>query len=193
MLREGLFDDQEIELDVPASQEKENSNIFRSDFSPVDPETEKKFSQVFTIMATGISARKGIPTQRKRMSVAEAREVILNIEIDQMMESFDLKKEAVTAVEESGIVFIGEIDRICSSRNAPKGGADASDEEVLRDLPELQGRLPILVELEPLTEDNLYRILTEPIANVNSSSILYNAILSSIHCISFPDFFALLF
>jgi len=230
MLREGLFDDQEIELDVPASQEKENSNIFRSDFSPVDPETEKKFSQVFTIMATGISARKGIPTQRKRMSVAEAREVILNIEIDQMMESFDLKKEAVTAVEESGIVFIDEIDKICSSRDAPKRGADASDEGVQRDLlplvegttistkygnvntdyilfiasgafhsvkpsdmlPELQGRLPIRVELKPLTEDDLYRILTEPIANVSTSS-LYNAILSSIRGSSFPDLFSPIF
>jgi len=59
-------------------------------------------------------------------------------------------------------------------------------------LPELQGRLPIRVELKPLTEDDLYRILTEPIANVSTSS-LYNAILSSIRGSSFPDLFSPIF
>ena len=139
------------------------------------------------------------------MSIPEAREVILNIELDRLLENVDLKKEAVSAVEESGIVFIDEIDKICSSRDAPKRGADASDEGVQRDLlpliegtaistkygnintdfilfiasgafhavkpsdmlPELQGRLPIRVELQPLSEEDLYRILTEPVANVS--------------------------
>ncbi len=140
------------------------------------------------------------------MTVAEAREVMFSIEIDRLLENFDLKKEAISAVEESGIVFIDEIDKICSSRDVPKRGADASDEGVQRDLlplvegttintkfgnvntdfilfiasgafhsvkpsdmlPELQGRLPIRVELQPLSENDLYRILTEPVANVSS-------------------------
>ncbi len=63
MLRDGLLDEQEVELDVPISQEKDSSSIFRSDYSPVDPDTEKKFSQVFAIMATGVSAKKGVPSQ----------------------------------------------------------------------------------------------------------------------------------
>jgi len=204
MLREGLLNEQEVELEVPLSQERDSSSILRSDFSPVDPDTEKKFSQMFAIMATGGSAKKGVPTQRKRMTVAEAREVMFSIEIDRLLENFDLKKEAISAVEESGIVFIDEIDKICSSRDVPKRGADASDEGVQRDLlplvegttintkfgnvntdfilfiasgafhsvkpsdmlPELQGRLPIRVELQPLSENDLYRILTEPVANL---------------------------
>jgi len=206
MLREGLLNEQEVELEVPLSQERDSSSILRSDFSPVDPDTEKKFSQMFAIMATGGSAKKGVPTQRKRMTVAEAREVMFSIEIDRLLENFDLKKEAISALEESGIVFIDEIDKICSSRDVPKRGADASDEGVQRDLlplvegttintkfgnvntdfilfiasgafhsvkpsdmsPELQGRLPIRVDLQPLSENDLYRILTEPVANVSS-------------------------
>jgi len=114
----------------------------------------------------------------------------------------DIKKEAITAVEESGIVFIDEIDKICSSGDYR--GADASAEGVQRDLlpliegstistkhgnvntdfilfissgafhsckpsdllAELQGRLPIRVELKGLTEDDMYRILTEPVTNM---------------------------
>ena len=116
----------------------------------------------------------------------------------------DLKKEAIAAAEESGIVFIDEIDKICSSRDYNSRSADASAEGVQRDLlplvegttintkygnvntdymlfigsgafhavkpsdmlPELQGRLPIRVELNGLTEEDLYKILTEPEANV---------------------------
>jgi len=115
-----------------------------------------------------------------------------------------LKKESITAVEESGIVFIDEIDKICSSKDYMSKSADASAEGVQRDLlpliegttistkygnvntdyilfvasgafhavkpsdmlPELQGRLPIRVELNGLTEDDLYKILTEPVANL---------------------------
>jgi ATP-dependent HslUV protease ATP-binding subunit HslU len=121
-----------------------------------------------------------------------------------MLETVDLKKEAITAVEESGIVFIDEIDKICTSRDSGSRSADASAEGVQRDLlpliegtvistkygnvntdyilfiasgafhsvkpsdllPELQGRLPIRVELNGLTEDDLYKILTEPVANL---------------------------
>merc|ERR1712038_1156857 len=121
-----------------------------------------------------------------------------------MLENVDLKKDALTAVQESGVVFIDEIDKICSSRDYTSKSADASAEGVQRDLlplvegttistkygnvntdyilfiasgafhsvkpsdmlPELQGRLPIRVELNGLTEDDLYKILTEPVANL---------------------------
>merc|ERR1712238_644505 len=115
-----------------------------------------------------------------------------------------IKKESIAAVEESGIVFMDEIDKICSSRDSFTRSADASAEGVQRDLlplvegttintkygnvntdyilfigsgafhavkpsdmlPELQGRLPIRVELNGLTEEDLYKILTEPEANL---------------------------
>jgi len=120
------------------------------------------------------------------------------------LDTIDIKKEAITAVEESGIVFIDEIDKICSSKDFMSRSADASAEGVQRDLlplvegttistkygnvntdyilfvasgafhavkpsdmlPELQGRLPIRVELQGLSEDDLYKILTEPVANL---------------------------
>ena len=133
-----------------------------------------------------------------------AREVILDIEMERLLETVDLKKEAIAAVEESGIVFMDEIDKICSSKDSMSKSADASAEGVQRDLlplvegttistkygnvntdyilfiasgafhavkpsdmlPELQGRLPIRVELNGLTEEDLYKILTEPVANL---------------------------
>ena len=150
----------------------------------------------------------GPPTEKKKMPISEAREVILEIEIEKMLEKVDLKKEAITAAQESGIVFIDEIDKICSSRDFNSKSADASAEGVQRDLlplvegttistkygnvdtdymlfigsgafhavkpsdmlPELQGRLPIRVELNGLTEEDLYKILTEPEANVREVS-----------------------
>jgi len=146
----------------------------------------------------------GPPSERKKMSIAEARGVILEVELERMLETVDLKREAIESVEESGIVFIDEIDKICSSRDFSSKSADASAEGVQRDLlplvegttistkygnvntdyvlfiasgafhsvkpsdmlPELQGRLPIRVELNGLTEDDLYKILTEPVANL---------------------------
>eukprot|EP00622_Pseudochattonella_farcimen_P001941 FR736762.1.p1 GENE.FR736762.1~~FR736762.1.p1 ORF type:complete len:247 (+),score=43.24 FR736762.1:22-741(+) len=142
------------------------------------------------------------PTEIKKMRIREARSVIEEQELEKLMENIDIKKEAVTAVEENGIVFIDEIDEICSS--GPYRGADASAEGVQRDLlpliegssintkygnvntdyilficsgafhhakpsdllAELQGRLPIRVELNGLTEDDMYKILTEPVTNL---------------------------
>ena len=129
----------------------------------------------------------------------------MEVELERLLDNVDLKKEAIAAVEESGVVFIDEIDKICSSKDIMSRSADASAEGVQRDLlpliegttintkygnvntdyilfvasgafhavkpsdmlPELQGRLPIRVELSGLSEDDLYKILTEPIANVS--------------------------
>jgi ATP-dependent HslUV protease ATP-binding subunit HslU len=144
------------------------------------------------------------------MPISEAKSIILELELERLLENVDLRKSAVAAVEESGIVFIDEIDKICSPRDGfSSRSADASAEGVQRDLlpliegttintkhgnvntdyilfiasgafhaakvsdllPELQGRLPIRVELAGLTEDDLYKILTEPVANVGFGNV----------------------
>jgi ATP-dependent HslUV protease ATP-binding subunit HslU len=194
MLKQGLLDDQEIDVDVPTKPPQtdvDNNNpqiVAMSDF-----------------MQRLASGGKKPQSERKKLPINEAKSIILEIELERLLENVDLKKSAVAAVEESGIVFIDEIDKICSPREGfSSRSADASAEGVQRDLlpliegttintkhgnvntdyilfiasgafhavkvsdllPELQGRLPIRVELAGLTEDDLYKILTEPVANV---------------------------
>merc|ERR1711957_152249 len=134
--------------------------------------------------------------------VSECRPMIEEMETERLVNTDDVTKEALEAVQEDGIVFLDEIDKICSATD--RHSADASAEGVQRDLlpliegstintkhgnvetdhilfiasgafhavkvsdllPELQGRLPIRVELAGLTEDDLYKILTEPVANL---------------------------
>ncbi|KAL3943975.1 MAG: hypothetical protein SGBAC_001969 [Bacillariaceae sp.] len=194
MLQQGLLDDQEIEIDVPTKQtqnEVDNNN--------------PQIVAMSDLMQRLTNGNKKTPTERKKLPISEAKAVIVETEIDRLLENVDLRKAAVTAVEESGIVFIDEIDKICSPREGfGSRSADASAEGVQRDLlplvegttintkhgnvntdyilfiasgafhavkvsdilPELQGRLPIRVELAGLTEDDLYKILTEPVANL---------------------------
>merc|ERR1711957_351116 len=115
-------------------------------------------------------------------------------EIERMIENVDIKKESIAAVEESGIVIMDEIDKICSSRDFSSKSADASAEGVQRDLlPLVEGTTistkygnvntdyilfiasgafhsvkpsDMLPELQGLTEEDLYKIMTEPVANV---------------------------
>ncbi|MFT4150216.1 MAG: ATP-dependent protease ATPase subunit HslU [Paracoccaceae bacterium] len=136
-------------------------------------------------------------TTRKRMTVAESYDVLIGQEADKLLDDEAVKAAALAAVQDNGIVFLDEIDKICARADAR--GADVSREGVQRDLlpliegttvstkygpvktdhilfiasgafhvakpsdllPELQGRLPIRVELQPLTEDDFVRILTE--------------------------------
>jgi len=195
MLRQGLLDDQEIEIDVPSPKQNQ------AEVDQSNPQIVA-MSDLMQRLATG---GKKQPTERKKMPIADARGIIFEVELDRLLENVDLKKSAVAAVEESGVVFIDEIDKICSPREGMGGrSADASAEGVQRDLlpliegttintkhgnvntdyilfiasgafhavkvsdllPELQGRLPIRVELAGLTEDDLYKILTEPVANL---------------------------
>lgn len=209
MLQKGMLDDQEVDVDVPQSDGKKHDNNASSSNGPfgTDPSNPNvvALADIWSRMSGGgPGGRKGT-TERKRLPISEARNVILEAELDKLLEAVDLKKEAVTAVQESGIVFLDEIDKICSPRDAyHTRSADASAEGVQRDLlpiiegttistkygnvntdyilfvasgafhavkpsdllPELQGRLPIRVELKGLTEDDLYRILTEPVANL---------------------------
>ena len=202
MLEQGMLDDQEIEVEIPKGGIPDRNNV------EVTSETSNPnvvaMTDLWNKMAAGQSGKKQA-MERKKVPISIARDLILELELDKLLEGVDLKKEAVLAVEESGIVFIDEIDKICSARDSFGGrSADASAEGVQRDLlpliegttigtkygnvntdyilfiasgafhavkpsdllPELQGRLPIRVELKGLTEDDLYRILTEPVANL---------------------------
>jgi ATP-dependent HslUV protease ATP-binding subunit HslU len=198
MLAQGMLDDQEIEVEVPQG-EKRGDSPFGGDTSNPNVIAMADLFQRFS------GQGKKQPVERKKLPISEARSVILEAELERLLEGIDLKKEAVAAVEESGVVFLDEIDKICSARDSfHSRSADASAEGVQRDLlpliegtsistkygnvntdyilfvasgafhavkpsdllPELQGRLPIRVELKGLTEEDLYRILTEPVANL---------------------------
>ena len=136
-------------------------------------------------------------TIKKKTTVASSYELLIADEADKLLDGEAITKKALDAVEQNGIVFLDEIDKVC--RNADARGADVSREGVQRDLlpliegttvstkhgavktdhilfiasgafhiakpsdllPELQGRLPIRVELRALTEDDFVRILTE--------------------------------
>jgi ATP-dependent HslUV protease ATP-binding subunit HslU len=137
-------------------------------------------------------------TKTRRLTVEGSHEILVNEESDKLLDNDQLIQEAISAVENNGIVFLDEIDKICVREN--RLGGDVSREGVQRDLlpliegttvstkhgvvktdhilfiasgafhiakpsdllPELQGRLPIRVELQPLSRDDMRRILTEP-------------------------------
>jgi ATP-dependent HslUV protease ATP-binding subunit HslU len=139
----------------------------------------------------------GQRTTRKKVTVADSYDLLIGQEADKLLDDEAVKAAALEAVQENGIVFLDEIDKICARADAR--GADVSREGVQRDLlpliegttvstkygpvktdhvlfiasgafhvakpsdllPELQGRLPIRVELAPLTEEDFVRILTE--------------------------------
>ncbi|MEL6640222.1 MAG: ATP-dependent protease ATPase subunit HslU [Pseudomonadota bacterium] len=160
-------------------------------------------------------------TVKKRMTVAESYEVLVADEADKLLDDESVTKAALGAVEQNGIVFLDEIDKVCA--NADRRGADVSREGVQRDLlpliegttvstkhgpiktdhilfvasgafhvakpsdllPELQGRLPIRVELRALTEDDFVRILTE---TDNALTLQYTALMGTEEVtVSFAD------
>jgi ATP-dependent HslUV protease ATP-binding subunit HslU len=146
----------------------------------------------------------GQRTKPRKLSVGQAYDVLVAQESDALLDQEQVQQDAVRAVENDGIVFLDEIDKICARSEAGRIGADVSREGVQRDLlpllegttvstkygpvktdhvlfiasgafhmakpsdllPELQGRLPIRVELKPLTTEDLRRILTEPEASL---------------------------
>ncbi|MEQ1710926.1 MAG: ATP-dependent protease ATPase subunit HslU [Hyphomicrobium sp.] len=143
-------------------------------------------------------------TKARRTTVKDSYELLIAEESDKLIDSDQIAAEAVKAVENNGIVFLDEIDKICSRSDSGRAGADVSREGVQRDLlpliegttvatkygpvktdhvlfiasgafhvakpsdllPELQGRLPIRVELQALTREDMRRILTEPEASL---------------------------
>ncbi len=143
-------------------------------------------------------------TKPRRVTVQDSYDVLIAEESDKLIEGDAIVAEAISAVENNGIVFLDEIDKICSRSDAGRVGGDVSREGVQRDLlpliegttvstkhgpvktdhvlfiasgafhvakpsdllPELQGRLPIRVELSALTREDIRRILTEPEASL---------------------------
>ncbi len=154
----------------------------------------------------------GQRTTKKRMTVTESHDLLVSEEADKLLDEDSVKSAALEAVEQNGIVFLDEIDKVCA--RAETRGADVSREGVQRDLlpliegttvstkhgpvktdhilfiasgafhvakpsdllPELQGRLPIRVELHALTEDDFVRILTE---TDNALTLQYAALLGT--------------
>ncbi|CAG8864218.1 ATP-dependent protease ATPase subunit HslU [Pseudomonas fluorescens] len=188
-LREGQLDDKEIEIEVAESVGVEIA---------APPGMEEMTSQLQNLFANmGKGKRKA-----RKLKVKEALKMVRDEEAGRLVNEDELKAKALEAVEQHGIVFIDEIDKVAKRGNV--GGADVSREGVQRDLlpliegctvntklgmvktdhilfiasgafhlskpsdlvPELQGRLPIRVELKALTPGDFERILSEPHASL---------------------------
>lgn len=190
-LRNGELNDKEIEIEVQSSG---GPSMFEIPGMPG--------AQMGAISIGDIFGKMGKGTKTRRLRVEDAHEPLVNEEADKLLDSDALVQEAISVVENNGIVFLDEIDKICV-RDGRSGG-EVSREGVQRDLlpliegttvstkhgavktdhilfiasgafhiakpsdllPELQGRLPIRVELNALTRDDMRRILTEPEASL---------------------------
>jgi ATP-dependent HslUV protease ATP-binding subunit HslU len=195
MLREGQLDEREIEIQVQDS----GAGGLPTFEIPGMPGAQMGMVNLGEIFGKAFGGR----TKARRLNVHESHAVLMAEESDKLLDQEKVVKEAIAAVEQNGIVFLDEIDKICA-RSEQRIGADVSREGVQRDLlpliegttvatkhgavktdhvlfiasgafhlakpsdllPELQGRLPIRVELKPLTRDDFRRILTEPEASL---------------------------
>jgi len=200
-LREGQLDDKEIDIEV--SQQPMGVEIM------APPGMEEMTSQLQNMFANLGQERK----KTQRLKVKDAFKLLTDEEAAGMVKDEETKQKAVELVEQNGIVFLDEIDKVCK-RGESNGGGDVSREGVQRDLlpliegctvstkygmvktdhilfiasgafhlarpsdliPELQGRLPIRVELNALTPDDFRRILTEPKASLTEQ---YKALLAT--------------
>jgi ATP-dependent HslUV protease ATP-binding subunit HslU len=191
-LRAGELDDKEIEIEVQAGGS--GMPMFEIPGMPG--------AQMGAISIGDILGKMGNRTKTRRVNVRESYGILINEESDKLLDNEQLVQESIKAVEQNGIVFLDEIDKIAGREG--RMGADVSREGVQRDLlpliegttvstkhgpvktdhilfiasgafhlskpsdllPELQGRLPIRVELKPLTRDDFRRILTEPEASL---------------------------
>ncbi len=187
-LRDGFFDDREIEITVTEKQTAPLVGMMGPD--QMDP-------GVASMLESILPER----SRRRRVTVARARQVLLEEETDKLIDNEKIIEQAIERTEQTGIIFLDEIDKIASGdRDGAGRGADVSRQGVQRDLlpivegsavntrhgvlntdrilfiaagafhsasvsdlmPELQGRFPIRVELDGLTKDDFRRILTEP-------------------------------
>ncbi|HEU4521649.1 MAG TPA: ATP-dependent protease ATPase subunit HslU [Thermoanaerobaculia bacterium] len=202
-LDEGRLEEREIEVDV-----KEQS--FPS-FEIFTPQGVEEMGVNVKDMLPGLF---GGRSKRKKMRIGDAREILIAEEAEKLVDQQNVAREAIERVEQSGMVFLDEIDKIAGRQHASSGGPDVSREGVQRDLlpivegttvntkygmvktdhilfiaagafhvakpsdliPELQGRFPIRVELESLTEDDFVRILREP---KNALTMQYTALLAT--------------
>jgi ATP-dependent HslUV protease ATP-binding subunit HslU len=196
-LREGTLDDREIEIAV---QESAAANLPTFEI-PGMPGAQMGMLNLGDIFGKAFGTR----AKPKKMTVSDSHRVLVAEESDKLLDQEMIVREAITAVEQNGIVFIDEIDKICGrGERLGGGGPDVSREGVQRDLlpliegttvatkhgavktdhvlfiasgafhqakpsdllPELQGRLPIRVELKALDRNDFRRILTEPEASL---------------------------
>jgi ATP-dependent HslUV protease ATP-binding subunit HslU len=200
-LREGQLDDKEIEIEVATSVGVEIMA------PPGMEEMTSQLQGIFQNLATG-------RTRTRKLRIREAMKHLTDEEGKRLVNEDELKTRALQAVEQSGIVFLDEIDKITSRGSEGRSGSDVSREGVQRDLlplvegstvstkygmvktdhilfiasgafhlakpsdliPELQGRLPIRVELNSLTVEDFVRILTEPDAALTEQ---YRALLAT--------------
>ena len=200
-LRDGLLDDKEIDIDIA-----DNTSSF--------PMLELPGQSGASIMNLGdiFGKAMGGKTTKIKTTVSKSYDLLISEEADKLLDQESVNQAAITAVEQGGIVFLDEIDKVCV--RADSRGADVSREGVQRDLlpliegttvstkygpvktdhvlfiasgafhtakpsdllPELQGRLPIRVELHALTEDDFVRILTE---TDNALTLQYSALMKT--------------
>lgn len=187
-LKTGELDDTEIELDMA-----DTSNPMSMFEVPGQPGQNMGMMNIGDMFGKAMGGR----TTRRKMTVADSYDMLIGEEADKLLDDETINRAAMHEVEQNGIVFLDEIDKVCARKGA--SGADVSREGVQRDLlpliegttvstkhgpvktdhilfiasgafhvakpsdllPELQGRLPIRVELRALTEDDFVRILTE--------------------------------
>src|SRR5689334_9651036 len=192
-LRAGELNDKEIEIEVQAASS--GMPLFDIPGMPGAQMGAISIGDIFGKLGGG-------RTKTRRVTVVESYDILISEESDKLLDTDQLTQEAIKTVENNGIVFLDEIDKICAREG--RVGADVSREGVQRDLlpliegttvatkhgsvktdhilfiasgafhiskpsdllPELQGRLPIRVELKPLTRDDFRRILTEPEASL---------------------------
>jgi ATP-dependent HslUV protease ATP-binding subunit HslU len=201
MLREGRLDDKEIEVEVSVAPT--GANIM------VPPGMEEMANQL-----QGLFSNMGGRSRRRKLKIRDAMKLLADDEAAKMINDEEIKLKAIANVEQNGIVFIDEIDKVTRREGTLGAGADVSREGVQRDLlplvegctvstrygmvrtdhilfiasgafhlskpsdliPELQGRLPIRVELDALKAEDFVRILTEP---DHSLSVQYEALLAT--------------
>lgn len=203
-LKAGELDDTMIELDL-ADTSNPMGNMFDI---PGQSGSQMGMMNIGDLFGKAMGGR----TQRRRMTVSESYELLISEEADKLLDDETVTRIALEAVEQNGIVFLDEIDKVCARKEAR--GGDVSREGVQRDLlpliegttvstkhgqvktdhilfiasgafhiakpsdllPELQGRLPIRVELRALTEEDFVRILTE---TDNALTLQYTALLGT--------------
>ena len=202
-LRSGELDGTEIELEVA-----DTSNPMPMFDIPGQPGSQMGMMNLGDIFGKALGQR----TTKRKMTVSQSHDVLMEEEADKLLDDEAVTRRAMSAVEENGIVFLDEIDKVCARSDAR--GADVSREGVQRDLlpliegttvstkygpiktdhilfiasgafhvakpsdllPELQGRLPIRVELRALTEGDFVRILTE---TDNALTLQYRALMET--------------